>query len=281
MAALTDLSDLINRSTGGNSGTPESIWFHKVPRVAGAAAASPVAGRMVSLWEYAGSPSHGDPPTTAVIPTNSTDGALKQTNPGGSRQKWLIHAGAASSQGGTLILYDRIFHIGNLSGTSTADQTIQGASPSPALTRDTEGVGNFMFYEIYSAIGSTSTTLTVTYTNTANASKTATVNIGGTGFNGAQRAQFIPLASGDVGVKAVEKVKLTATTGIAGNFGFVIGNPIAYLINSGGGSGSWRDFSTGLPSIPEIPSNACLALLWIPNATVAPDLAGCVSFVEK
>jgi hypothetical protein len=38
MAAITDLSDLINRQSGGNSGTPESVFFFKVPRVAGVAA---------------------------------------------------------------------------------------------------------------------------------------------------------------------------------------------------------------------------------------------------
>lgn len=281
MAALTDLSDLINRATGGNSGTPEAIWFHKVPRVSGAAAAATIAGRMQSLWLYDGYPSAGAVPTSGAIPDNTTTGGLKLANPGGSRQKWLVHAGAVGSQAGTLILYDRLFHIGGLSGTSTADQSIQGASPSPALTRYTDGVGVFAFYEINTQIGTTSTTLTMSYTNTSNASKTSTVNIGATGFREAQRAQFIPLASGDTGIKAIEKVTLTATTGTAGNFGIVMGKPIAYLSINGAAVGSWRDYASGLPSIPEMVANACYSLLWIAGTTTAPDVFGCVSSVEK
>jgi hypothetical protein len=32
MAALTDLSDLINRQSGGNSGNPNNLYFHKIGR---------------------------------------------------------------------------------------------------------------------------------------------------------------------------------------------------------------------------------------------------------
>ena len=46
MAAIANLSDLVNRMTGGNSGTPENIWFHKIARHDGAVvAAVPIAGR--------------------------------------------------------------------------------------------------------------------------------------------------------------------------------------------------------------------------------------------
>lgn len=282
MAAITDLSDLINRATGGNSGTPENIWWHKVSRVSGVAPASITSGRMISFWQYDGSPSAGAVPTSGAIPDNTTTGGLRQANPGGGRQKWLIQAGAVVNTYGTLIIYDRLFHIGGLSGTSTADQTVQGATPSPALTRYTDGVGTFAFYEVFTGIGSTQTTLTTTYTNTANATQTSTIPIGSSLYGTtAQRAQFIPLASGDVGIKAIEKVKLTASTGTAGNFGIVIGKPLVYLVISATSVGSWRDYSTGLPSIPEVPSNSCLSMLWIPGSSNAPDSFGCMSFVEK
>jgi hypothetical protein len=53
MTAITNLSDLVNRITGGNSGSPEAIWFGKTGRVAGAGAAAMVLGRWTSLWDGA------------------------------------------------------------------------------------------------------------------------------------------------------------------------------------------------------------------------------------
>src|SRR5262245_20111628 len=104
MSALTDLSDIVNRVTGGSSGMPEHVFLFKDARVAGAAASATVAGRMTSLWQFAGQPSHGAVPTSAVVPTNATDGSLKHTNPAGSTQKWLLGVTGSSSASGTLHL---------------------------------------------------------------------------------------------------------------------------------------------------------------------------------
>lgn len=282
MAALTDLSDLINRQTGGNSGTPENVFFHKVPRIAGAAATAPVAGRGLSLWQYDGMPAGGAVPTTAEIPTRATTGAIPFAAPGGSREKWLIGASVAPLISGVFLLYDRLFHIGGLSGTSTADQTVQGTTPTPALTRNTGGAGNMAWYEIYTAIGTTSTTLTMTYTDqSGNTGATSTINIGATNFNAATRAQRIPLAAGDSGIRAIEKVRLTASTGTAGNFGITIAQPLAWIPVGAAGVMGWRDYTTGLPGIPAIDPNACLALMVIPSAATAPELFGSLAFVEK
>lgn len=282
MAALTDLSDLINRQTGGNNGSPENLFFHKVPRVAGAAATTPIAGRACSLWQYEGMPTGGATPTSAAIPSRTTTGAIQFTAPGGSREKWLIGAAIAPLVAGMYLLYDRLLHVGGLSGTSTSDQTVQGTTPTPALTRNTGGVGNFAFYEIYTLIGSTGTTLTMTYTDQdGNTGQTSTINIGGTGFREATRAQRIPLAAGDSGIRAIDKVRLTATTGTVGNFGVTIARPIAWIPVGAAGVMGWRDYTTGLPGIPAIDSDACLALLFIPAVATATELFGSLAFVEK
>ena len=281
MAAITDLSDLINRQTGGNSGSPENIFFHKVGRSAGAAATALVAGRSASLWRYDGMPAGGAVPTVAAIPDRTTQGALPFTAPGGSREKWLIGAAIASQVSGVYLLYDRLFHIGGLSGTSTADQTVQGGTLSPALPRNTGGAGNMAWYEVYTAIGATSTTLTMTYTNQAGtAAKTSTINIGATGFNAISRAQRIPLAAGDTGIRAIEKVKLTASTATAGNFGITIAQPLAWIPVGAAGVMGWRDYTTGLPGIPAVHPDACLALMFVPSAVTAPEFFGSLAFVE-
>jgi hypothetical protein len=282
MAAITDLSDLINRLSGGNSGTPENIFVFKAGRVNGGAATTPVAGRYTSLWQYDGTHGNGAAPGAVAVPTNSTNGALPITNPGGSREKWLTQIFATATTAGVLVLYDRLLHISGLSSTSTADQTVQGASPSVTLTRNTGGVGNIALYEIYTTIGSTATTLTMTYTNSAGTGgKTSTIAIGGSGLREAQRMQVIPLAAGDKGIQAIEKVKLTATTATAGDFGITIAKPIAYLPVGAAAMPGYRDFTTGLPGLPKIDTNACIAAMFLQNGAVIGEFSYGFNFVEK
>lgn len=282
MAAITDLSDLINRQSGGNNGTPENIFFHKVPRVAGVAATAPIAGRGCSLWQYDGMPAGGAVPTSGAIPDRTTTGAISFTAPGGSRDKHLIGASIAPLIAGVYLLYDRLFHIGGLSGTSTAAQTIQGSPASPALTRNTGGAGNIAFYEIYTIIGTTGTTLTMTYTNQGGTgSRTSTINIGATNFREVTRMQRIPLAAGDTGIQSIQSVQLSASTTTAGNFGITIAQPLAWIPVGAAGTMGWRDYTTGLPGIPVIDPNACLSLMFIPAAATAPELFGSLATIEK
>jgi hypothetical protein len=282
MAALTDLSDLINRQSGGSSGTPQNLFYHKVPRVAGVAATAPIAGRGCSLWTYDGMPAGGAVPTVAAIPDRTTTGALPFVAATGGRDLHLIGTSITPLTAGVYLLYDRLFHKGGLSGVSTADQTVQGSTPSPALTRNTGGAGNIAWYEIYTAIGTSTTTLTMTYTDQdGNTGQTATINIGGTGFREVTRAQRIPLAAGDTGLRAIEKVKLAATTGTAGDFGITIAQPLAWIPVGVAGTAGWRDYTTGLPGIPVIDPDACLALMFIPAVATAPEVWGSLATVEK
>jgi hypothetical protein len=43
----------------------------------------------------------------------------------------------------------------------------------------------------------------------------------------------------------------------------------------------WRDYTTGLPGIPVIDDNACLALMYIPNVATAVELFGSLGTIEK
>jgi hypothetical protein len=282
MAALTDLSDLIHRQSGGSNGTPNNLFFHKVPRVSGVAATAPIVGRSSSLWTYDGMPAGGDVPTVAAIPDRTTTGAIPFTAPGGSRDLHLIGASITPLTAGVYLLYDRLFHIGGLSGSSTADQTVQDSPASPALTRNTGGAGNIAWYEIYTVIGTSPATLTMTYTNQAGTgSRTGTINIGQTGFREVTRAQRIPLAAGDTGIREIEKIALSASTGTLGNFGITIAQPLAWIPVGSAGTAGWRDYTTGLPGIPVINPDASLALMFIPAAATAPELWGCLATVEK
>jgi hypothetical protein len=280
VTAIADLSGLINRATGGNSGTPENLWFTKVARQAGAAATATIIGRAVSLWTFDGNPSAGVAPTTAAIPVNTTAGGMQQVDPGGGRQKWLYSVWATGLVAGSLILYDRLLHIGGLSGTTATAQNVQTTTPTPALTRYTDGIGNIAFAEIYTALGGTTSSIVMSYVDQAdNTQDSPAVVFGGTGFTERNRVIFLPNAAGDKGIKAVKTVT-HATTGTAGNYGVTIGHPLAEFAIGAAGVAGWRDFSTGLPGIPEILTDACLALLWVPATTTAPELIGSLSMVE-
>jgi hypothetical protein len=281
MTALADLSDVVHRLTGGSSGTPENIWFHKDGRHDGAAvAAVPIAGRPYSLWRHDGHPGPGAAPAGWANPDNTTAGGLEQTDPGGGREKWLMHFSATGIAAGSLLLYDRLGHNGNLDGTATAAQSFTGS-----ITRYTSGVGNIMWYEIYgnttTILGASSTTMTVQYDAPEGNNQTSpAVVIGNTGFREGNQARFIPLVSGHTGVIAVDNVDLVATTGTVGAFGITIAHPLAIAPINAGGILGWRDFITGLPGIPEIETDACLALLWLPSAVTVPEVFGCASMVE-
>jgi hypothetical protein len=282
MAAITDLSELINLQSGGNNGNPENIFFQKVPRVAGVTATTPISGRGCSLWTYDGMPAGGAVPTTGSIPDRTTQGAIPFTPATGGRDKHLINTSITPFISGVYLLYDRLFHIGGLSGSSTAAQTVQGSPASPALTRNTGGAGNIAFYEIYTIIGTTSTTLTMTYTNQAGTgSRTSTINIGATGFREVTRMQRIPLAAGDSGIQSIQEIQLSASTLTAGNFGITIAQPLAWIPVNSTATMGWRDYTTGLPGIPVIDPDACLALMFVAGTTTPPEIYGTLATVEK
>lgn len=288
MAAITDLSDYVNLATGGNSGAPETRQIFKDARTSAGAAVATVAGRLTSKWTHTGMPCHGAAPTTAVVPTRATAGALGQAAPGASKTRYCTGIIASASQAGVLIVYDRLSHQGGLSGTVTTAQTTN--LPTAALTRQTDGVGVEIWLEIYTAIGATPTTVTCSYTDEAgNTGQTSIATaIGGAGLQEVDRIIPLPLASGDSGCKAVASVTVLATTGTAGNFGVTLAKAFASLPMPYQGSASGinflyeqggpRDINSGGSS-----GDACIAFAWLANGTTQPIInpGSMMFFIDK
>lgn len=283
MGAFADLSELVASGTGGTSGgvagAPQHVPSSKVGRVAGAAATAPIVGRAASLWTYDGQPGAGVAPGAVAVPTRATAGAIGQANPV-SGETWLQGISVWNNlTTGTLQLYDRLLHIGGLSATTTTPQTVGGA-----LTRHTNGLGNFIMVEIYGIVGTTATTITATYTNeNGTGSRVTTAEaFGGTNNREVTRAIILPLAAGDEGVQAVADVGLVVSTGTAGNFGVTVGHYIGHpLILPVAGIGAARDFISGQPPMQEIESDACLAWIWTAGTTTAPEFNAMLSIVER
>lgn len=268
MGNITDLSAIINRLTGGNSGTPQHPFFFFDSRVQAAAAAPTVYGQFTSLWRYNKSNgANAAVPTTVAAPTRSTLGALGQANPSGGRQLWCLGFEGAITQGCVIQMYDRLLHIGGLDATSTSAQTVGGT-----LTRNTGGVGNEIWLEVYTQIGATGTTATVSYTNQAGTASRTTqaAVIGGTGYREESRIIKMALQDGDTGVQSVQSVTLAASTTTAGNFGVTVAKPIGMGMCETAGGAFFRDFVSGLPSIPEIDTDACISFALLPSQITAP-----------
>jgi hypothetical protein len=283
MGAISSISDLIDRSSGGSDGNPQNAFWYKNARINGVAAAAPALGRPLSLWLYDGFPGRGVAPTTVEAPTNATAGALPFTNPSGGRQAWMTQCFATTRNGGSLLLYDRLLHIGSLNGSLTTPQTIGGS-----ITRNTSGAGNFVMLENYA--DNAGKVYTINYTNQDGTSGRVSPSSGPAGSGGNnERIAFASLADGDTGVRAVANITF-ASAGAVSNYGITIGKPIAYLttptsrprqgLAPSGGTG-WRDYITGLPGIPNIEANACLALVWWSSTTTnVPFMTGGYSIVE-
>lgn len=280
MAAILNLSDLVNRMTGGNSGTPENLFVHKIPYIAGTIDTW-ATGFLYSCWKYDGIPGPGATPTTVAVPTKALAGALPLTNAGGGREKWLVQAclnASVAADCPMILAYDRLLHIGGLDGTSTSAQTVGGT-----LTRGTGYVGNMIFVEIYTAVGTTARTITASYTNQANTAgrTTASTVFGGTAGTVGNDANLmipLPLQAGDTGVKSVESVTINLSTGTAGNFGVTIARPIFWATSGGMNT---RDFTTGPGGMFLIEADACISFAQFAGSVTEASLVGMLCTVEN
>lgn len=199
--------------------------------------------------------------TTAEAPTSATAGALGQKNPAGGSQLSIVGARMNSHFPGTFLICDRLSHQGDLKANVSTAQTTN--LPTTALTRYTGGDGVMIGITIQTVIGSTATTVSAEYTNQAGtgSKNTPLVQIGGTGFNGLGRFILLPLESGDTGVRSVESVTLTATTGTAGSLGVVLFKPLyAICVSDASAVLSAAGFITGntCGGVAKIEDDACL-----------------------
>jgi hypothetical protein len=280
MTAFTSLDDLVAKSSGANV---QNLSFFKDGRVSGAVAASPVAGKWSSMWLYSGAPGGAGvaPGGTARNPTRATGGALGQTNPGGGRQLFLTGACGILSIPGSLHLFDRLADFSTLSGTVTTAQN----TTSLAVSRYTgaAAAGNRIFLEIYTQIGASGGTVTASYTNEAgNAGhSTSSTAIGGTGLREAQRLIPLPLQAGDYGVRSVESVTITGSTGTAGDFGVTIVRPLSHFPGPTAAQGVARDYVGAFAPMPEILTDAALMLAYLANSTNVPQAWAQFGMVES
>lgn len=232
------------------------------------------AGFLHSLWRASGTPGAGAIPATGSGQTCSslTAGALKFNNPTGGQLTYLARALMGSSVTGSLILYDRLVTTSGLSGTVT---TVQNINSEP-LTRYTSGDDVSLFIEWYTATGATAANITVNYVNHTGATGQVTE---AQAFSTSPTAgQMQPIAlNGNDGIRRVESVTLSGTTGTAGNFGITLARR---LLTIPLGSANVSTTMDAFASMAKIEDSACIAGMVFCSAATTGNIIGEISLIQ-
>ncbi len=221
-----------------------------------------VSGFDYSGWTMPGNPAVGVAPTTWASPTASTAGAWnpRYINPAAGKTCRILFAGLRYSVAAQPVIFcDRVGHMGGLSGIVTTAQTVGTAATmlsTPAADLRCEAGGGDLewWIEIYSALGSTGVNFTCAVTYSDNSTGNVVVAIPAS--VPANRMYRIPPSSGNLTIKGISTVTLSATTGTAGNFG-ITATDRKFQFSVATANTDWiADWAT--LGMPDIGSNACL-----------------------
>ncbi len=253
-----------------------------------AAIANQLAGGYCSLFRATGTPAQGSIPSTAAVCDKTLTGALlNQVNASGNdargnpKKNYLgpIDLIPSANTPGTIIVVDRLAHMGGLSGTSTSSQTVgvdvSGAGSNMASRiNQTDYTDVRWFIEIYTDVGTTAVTATITYTNAAGTTgRTTTMSFAGASpANRAGRMfEIIPTNNGSEKIESIQSLQNSATTGTAGSFGITalkwLGAVPQNLV------GGLADVDM-LRILREAGPDACLVPIAITGTTSSPVIAG-------
>lgn len=159
--------------------------------------------------------------------------------------------------------------------TSVTTTTAQATNNAVTLPRYTSGAGvqAFMWNTNTTALGAATPNLSLGYTNSAGTAghttpttlpvgKTAAANglilYSGTGLG--KYGPFIPLQSGDAGIRSIETIQ-NSTSYVSGEYAVGLCKPLLTLPITTLGVAAERDLVNQLPSMPQIQDGACLVWL--------------------
>lgn len=196
--------------------------------------------------------------------------------------KHLLNAsffsGAATSAPVVAMLIDKLAMVPLTTVTSTSEQAVTSVS----LPRYADGKG-VMAYVVNSVVtGAGTPTFKIKYTNSDNtntrwtpatptlptltaSSVAGPIPYSGTGAG--KMGPFLPLQSGDKGIKSVESIRLSATA-TSGVMNIVLCKPLAVMPVTTVGVACERDFLNQIPSLPRIYDGAALHWLLYAGAAV-------------
>ena len=184
---------------------------------------------------------------------------------------------AATAVPATLMLVDMEGYYPGINMNAATAQTLVG---TPTL-RSTNGAGVRAYLVTTTGTGATAHNVAMSYTNQAGtAGRTLPVTVACTassivphithsGVAANNYGPFLPLASGDSGVRNVATVTMSAAN--TGTFALCLAKPLAQITLSVVGLMTEKDLLNQIPSLPIIKDGACLAWLWGAGAATAAN----------
>lgn len=288
IGAFASVDAVIAAYTGGKG---QQLNFAKT------GVASNAIGNSNDLWTRAGQPVAGGAASAApggVAPTSATTGALGFKNLGAANSgHYLNWALSASVVNNSLLLYDRIFAVVKTMN-STATEAVTGVptryQSTTAGAADYIG-GNFLFpanpTTVLAATAHNWTTCLYTDdTNTTgvtlpSATGVSACVVGGIDLAAGQSSWFMPLAAGDVGIKALTQMQASAAVA-TGTIDFVMGHPIAVNACPIANIACLDDGLYTALNLTSILDSACLSFIEMPKpATTATTYSGIVRTVSE
>jgi len=182
---------------------------------------------------------------------------------------------AATGVPSTLYLVDIEGYWPTVSNNTTSAQTLSG---TPSL-RATNGEGLRLYWVQTAVAGATAQNINISYTdqagNTGNTLPVTTAmtasaivgHISHAGIAANNYTPFLPLASGDYGVRNVASVTFSAAN--TGTGALVLAKPLMEIPIGVVSMYHNKDLLSQIPSLPVIPDGACLGLILIAGGAVA------------
>lgn len=272
MAGFTSRDDIIAELTAGKA---DLYNFYKV------STAPEAAGVWHSLWKGTGQPGVGGNPAaspgTVHVSNDAADTAGAMFYPDRTPdQKHLLSFGAVATQNCTLMLYDRLAGVSNISLAATGAKTIN----SSALSRyaGTEAGNNEVWLEVTTAGTTTAPVVNLNSYTSADGTTGLTggsLTLPSTTMNVDSMVQ-LPLAASEQGVRSVEAGLNVATAGTAIVVNVLIIRPLARipLLANVWNEVSFLDDVMGLPRIYD---GATLGVAFLASGTTATTVWGTVS----
>lgn len=286
VGAFASIDAVIAAYTGGKG---QAIPFAKTGVAANAI------GNSNDLWTRAGFPAAGAAGSAApggVAPTAATTGALPFKNLGaadsGHYLNWSLSASVINN---SLLLYDRLFAVVKTMN-STATEAVTGVPTryQNATAGNVEYIGgNFCFpSNPTTVLAATAHNWTVCqYTDQDGNTGNSFASVAGVsacvvgGVDLAVGKWFLPLAAGDVGVKALTQMQCSAAVA-TGTIDFVIGHPIAVNACPIANIACLDDGLYTALNLTPIIDDACLSFLELTKpATTATNYSGLLRAVSE
>jgi hypothetical protein len=235
-----------------------------------------------TLWTATGLPAAGAYGTqgraNGRVLTDATTGAFAYGNAAGGESMHLFSFGAATittNGTGSFILVDRISDI--LLALNDAGGTLTGVDATSRLDSTTApGSGALLWLEVQSVLG-TATTLSFGYTNQLGTGSRSTGNIVSTASQAASKSinsnLWQPLQAGDSGIRTLDSVTLVSGSG-TGSYAAALVKHIATIPLLSAEVYTERDYVVEIPNLEKIFDDSCLALMWVPAASVTATFFG-------